>query len=219
MEEVTTPMPEAAANGSNENDESFVVSPTLKMEREKLSILFSKTVEEFQSKAKILDQLNEQRIQQQFLIENIDSESKVYLEIIMKYYKTFQNLTSEHIHTAIDLHNRSKVREESENHRQKPTALESMEMNEHKNAFSRNHENGKRSAQTYYSTPTAHKSGKEVDSVMHEVKKRVNGSFLYASPESQAPQSSPVSYDQSDIALNSPFEEDEGIQYDLYELG
>ena len=93
----------AAVTGSNENDESFVVSPTLKLEREKLSMLFSKTVQEFQSKAKVLDELNERRIQQQFLIEQIDSQSKAYLEIIMKYYKTFQNLISEHIHTAIDL--------------------------------------------------------------------------------------------------------------------
>ena len=68
----------------NENDESSVLSPTLKLEREKLSVLFSQTVQEFQSKANVLDKLNERRIQQQSLIERIDSETKTYLEIIMK---------------------------------------------------------------------------------------------------------------------------------------
>ena len=210
----------AAVTGSNENDESFVVSPTLKLEREKLSMLFSKTVQEFQSKAKVLDELNERRIQQQFLIEQIDSQSKAYLEIIMKYYKTFQNLISEHIHTAIDLHNRSKIREESENMpHPNLTAAESTEIHENKNNLTCDHENAKNQAQAYYNTPAADSSGKGVDSVMHEVKNRGNGSFLYASPESQVSQSSPVSYDQSDIALKSPFEdEDEEIQYDLYEL-
>ena len=204
----------------NENDESSVLSPTLKLEREKLSMLFSKTVQEFQSKAKVLDELNERRIQQQFLIEQIDSQSKAYLEIIMKYYKTFQDLTSGHIHTAIDLHNRSKIREKSANMgHQNRKAPESTEINENKDTLTRDHENAKGQAKTYYNTPTADRPGEEVDNVMHEVKNRGNGSFLYASPESQVSQSSPVSYDQSDIDIKTPFDEDEEvIGYFQYEI-
>ena len=102
------------------------------------------TVQEFQSKANVLDKLNERRIQQQSLIEQIDSETKTYLEIIMKYYKTFQDLTSGHIHTAIDLHNRSKIREKSVNMgHQNRKAPESTEINENKDTLTRDHENAK----------------------------------------------------------------------------
>ena len=99
----------------NENDSSRRLS-TLKLEREKLSVLFSQTVQEFQSKANVLDELNERRIQQQFLIERIDLEDrKTYLEIIMKYYKTFQGLTSGHIHTVSTCTIENEIREKSAN--------------------------------------------------------------------------------------------------------
>ena len=51
----------------------FRRSPDLKQEKEKLSMLFLKTVQEYQEKAKLLDSLNDQRITQANKIEMIDA--------------------------------------------------------------------------------------------------------------------------------------------------
>ena len=130
----------------------FRRSPDLKQEKEKLSMLFLKTVQEYQEKAKLLDSLNDQRITQANKIEMIESDSKIYLEIIMKYHKSFQTLLNTHIDNAIAIHNRT--HDGDYNNKDNYNDL-------HQNAGPRNQSHNFTSAK--YSNTTTHRNYENVD--------------------------------------------------------
>ena len=130
----------------------FRRSPDLKQEKEKLSMLFLKTVQEYQEKAKLLDSLNDQRITQANKIEMIESDSKIYLEIIMKYHKSFQTLLNTHIDNAIAIHNRT--HDGDDNNKDNYNDL-------HQNAGPRNQSHNFTSAK--YSNTTTHRNYENVD--------------------------------------------------------